>query len=810
MRLHFKGDRNEEEFDYDEPSLALINAKIDDLVAEFDGSNAQELKDLFGVYLKQFVTPAQREALKELLLNSYDASLYEEQEQNELLAKIDDLLLTFDGYNEDEILDEFITFRNTKRTAYGKHIDRFEALNLDGDNPLELKNVAVGGTVWTNSTSYNQGTPELVNDGSRDTGIFQDSNANPLDDLVVRIDFDAVKSVKAARIYWGTINNYADSFKVEVSLDGVNWDAIYVVNGQTLYSENLFNKICLEESVNARYIQFVGIKRSKIYGYGFREFQVYGEDVVLPRLSAVSGLEYDVNDNVGKTIYVSYTQNADETLTPAWNAVSFIANIYQGEELVKTIANISNPSNTSGGTLSFDIIGLPLGDYTLKLIALGDYVHNSSSLESEGITITVTELAKLEAPSDVYIENGRIYFMDNNPDLDNVVYNLVFNDGITTITIEDVVFGGKFDTTNLVDSTTYMVKLVALREGYASSSSEEIEFTYEAPTTPSVKMEGKRVYLYGYVYRQSESRLVLKFADDFFGHYRVYGDNGGFQVDYTKCKLYINDIEVPAYTWKKNYGAWIQADALGDLSTFTFAEFKIQMYDLNGNPFYVQFETESATSNEIKFADPLMSSRMSAITSVIAYNYSPTSSTYHFASYSKEDNEAINVIFANYLEELFDLELTDTAGKINSLRDATLAQIATFEKLVEVKPQEVVEASTDNGKEKLIDGSTASSNTWEGLKSDNEKPYFVVDLGEVVDLEHLLIYCNSASNVPSAYKVLVSEDGETYVEVVSDVWYQSTAGYLDAWINSNARYVKVEFELLGSKVNVQEIYFIGR
>ncbi len=159
MRLYFKGDRNEEEFDYDEPSLALINAKIDDLVAEFDGSNAQELKDLFGVYLKQFVTPAQREALKELLLNSYDASLYEEQEQNELLAKIDDLLLTFDGYNEDEILDEFITFRNTKRTAYGKHIDRFEALNLDGDNPLELENVAVGGTVWTNSTSYNQGTP---------------------------------------------------------------------------------------------------------------------------------------------------------------------------------------------------------------------------------------------------------------------------------------------------------------------------------------------------------------------------------------------------------------------------------------------------------------------------------------------------------------------------------------------------------------------------------------------------------------------------------------------------------------------------
>ena len=64
--------------------------------------------------------------------------------------------------------------------------------------------------------------------------------------------------------------------------------------------------------------------------------------------------------------------------------------------------------------------------------------------------------------------------MDNNPDLDNVVYNLVFNDGITTITIEDVVFGGKFDTTNLVDSTTYMVKLVALREGYASSSSEEL------------------------------------------------------------------------------------------------------------------------------------------------------------------------------------------------------------------------------------------------------------------------------------------------------------------------------------------------
>ena len=122
------------------------------------------------------------------------------------------------------------------------------------------------------------------------------------------------------------------------------------------------------------------------------------------------------------------------------------------------------------------------------------------------------------------------------------------------------------------------------------------------------------------------------------------------------------------------------------------------MYDLNGNPFYVQFETESATSNEIKFADPLMSSRMSAITSVIAYNYSPTSSTYHFASYSKEDNEAINAILANYLEELFDLELTDTAGKINSLRDATLAQIATFEKLVEVKPQEVVEASTDNGR----------------------------------------------------------------------------------------------------------------
>ena len=109
-----------------------------------------------------------------------------------------------------------------------------------------------------------------------------------------------------------------------------------------------------------------------------------------------------------------------------------------------------------------------------------------------------------------------------------------------------------------------------------------------------------------------------------------------FSSYYTKCKLYINDIEVPAYTWKKNYGAWIQADALGDLSTFTFAEFKIQMYDLNGNPFYVQFETESATSNEIKFADPLMSSRMSAITSVIAYNYSPTSSTYHFTSILKK------------------------------------------------------------------------------------------------------------------------------------------------------------------------------
>ncbi|MCQ2229019.1 MAG: discoidin domain-containing protein [Bacteroidales bacterium] len=189
----------------------------------------------------------------------------------------------------------YIRFVSTKRaTEWGNSFYEFRVLTADkgeevtvggGDKPkpqpTELVNVALGKTATASgveSAAYSAGNAVDGDENTRFASDFTD-NAWFVVDLAKQYS-----DIEKIEIVWE--GAYTSSFRIEASVDNVNWTEIKRVNGQSL-SNFPYTQTLDINNATARYIRFVSTKRATEWGNSFYEFRVLtadeGKDVAAGR-----------------------------------------------------------------------------------------------------------------------------------------------------------------------------------------------------------------------------------------------------------------------------------------------------------------------------------------------------------------------------------------------------------------------------------------------------------------------------------------------------------------------------------------------
>ncbi|MCI9618156.1 MAG: hypothetical protein HFG31_09250, partial [Eubacterium sp.] len=185
-------------------------------------------------------------------------------------------------------------------------------VKIDGDKVESSENLALNKNVSASSTDGGK-VPENAVDGNEGT-MWQGDSA---DDEYFQVDLGSVQAVNTVNILWEAA--YAEKYEIQVSLDGETWQTVAKESGMAGWMTSNF------AAVNARYVRMQGVQRGTQYGYGIKEFEVYGAlQAVAPVVSPVSGT-YEGNQTITmsttvKGSEIKYTLDGSE---PTENSLTY-------------------------------------------------------------------------------------------------------------------------------------------------------------------------------------------------------------------------------------------------------------------------------------------------------------------------------------------------------------------------------------------------------------------------------------------------------------------------------------------------------
>jgi beta-galactosidase len=237
-------------------------------------------------------------------------------------------------------------------------------------------NLALNRAIMATSSESPQMVASMANDGDPSTRW---ASVEKFDPQWLRIDLGQKRTINRVVLKWEAA--FADQYRIETSLDGLNWQTVYsTMNGDGVIDDITFN------AVNARYVRMYGTHRHDAgYGYSLWEMEVYGTDQTVPDPLSVTTATLE-----GAVINNGYSQSLSATggTTPyIWSIV--------GSGLLP-----------AGLTLSADgiISGTPVqaGSY-LFTVRVVDAANPAQSAEKQ---LNIVVSATLPAVNIAYLKNA--------------------------------------------------------------------------------------------------------------------------------------------------------------------------------------------------------------------------------------------------------------------------------------------------------------------------------------------------------------------------------------------------------------------
>lgn len=163
--------------------------------------------------------------------------------------------------------DDGVTFTTEQSADYTltATIGELSASMMISVRPITEVNLARGKHVECSGYENGGTLPQNAVDGDADTrwGSLHKDNQ------WLTVDLGGEYDINKVRILWEAA--YADSYRMEASIDGEDWTTLYeVANCKGGTDEHLFAE------TRARYMRFYGLKRHTQYGFSLFEMEVYG------------------------------------------------------------------------------------------------------------------------------------------------------------------------------------------------------------------------------------------------------------------------------------------------------------------------------------------------------------------------------------------------------------------------------------------------------------------------------------------------------------------------------------------------------
>lgn len=148
----------------------------------------------------------------------------------------------------------------------GTSIRDFEVVTQQKIN--SLKGIVLGKPVAASSTQ----SPDLKPENAIDRDMNTRWSSNFTDDEWIAVDLEDTYEINTVEINWDPA--FAKCYKIQVSLDGEIWtDIFYTDHGRGSKKTIKF------DTVPAKWVRMLGIKRATEWGYSIYEFKVFGEKV---------------------------------------------------------------------------------------------------------------------------------------------------------------------------------------------------------------------------------------------------------------------------------------------------------------------------------------------------------------------------------------------------------------------------------------------------------------------------------------------------------------------------------------------------
>ena len=245
-------------------------------------------------------------------------------------------------------------------------------IKIDGDKVESSENLALNKEVSASSTDGGK-VPENAVDGNEGT-MWQGDSA---DGEYFQVDLGSVQAVNTVNILWEAA--YAEKYEIQVSVDGETWETVAKESGMAGWMTSSF------AAVNARYVRMQGVQRGTQYGYGIKEFEVYGAlQATAPIVSPISGT-YDGT----QTITMSTTVKGSE-----------IKYTLDGSEPTEKSPTYTEPVTVDKSTVVKAVTyrkGMMLSDITESIII----VKGTIALNKKEANIAIDRTVQLAAYTDM-------------------------------------------------------------------------------------------------------------------------------------------------------------------------------------------------------------------------------------------------------------------------------------------------------------------------------------------------------------------------------------------------------------------------
>jgi len=262
----------------------------------------------------------------------------------------------------------------------------FEVFSSSGS--ASSTNAAYQKPVWVSSVENDDSN--LAGENIVDGDLSSRWSSGFSDPQYVVIDLLKSYHISAFNLYWETA--YAKSYLLEVSGDSINWDTVVtVINGTG-------GNVSFPVDVNARYVKWVGLTRSTVYGYSLYEFEVIDADVPVipepPKAITNGDLSITLPEN-------QVSLDGSASIEPEGNPLAFKWVQLSGP----TRANLTN-SYTSVAKAG----ELETGTYVFKLT-----VDNGTDTGADLVNVTVNPEIVIEPISSINnpINNNQVMVFPN-------------------------------------------------------------------------------------------------------------------------------------------------------------------------------------------------------------------------------------------------------------------------------------------------------------------------------------------------------------------------------------------------------------